>query len=144
MEFWAQIRPNNHGDLMLYWSQTCLRYVLEFGIWHGLGVFLIQEMDRSNLTKVFGQNSSKVFFPINMIWFNLFILNYISYVMIVNINMFKVLFLYRIRSPEKWAKIITIDIKSWNIKTDLIEEVSCSDKLTATIRKDHVFSLNWR
>ena len=33
MEFWAQIKPNKHEDLMLYWSQTCLRHVLEFGIW---------------------------------------------------------------------------------------------------------------
>jgi len=27
MEFWTQIRPNNHSDLMSYWSQTCLRHV---------------------------------------------------------------------------------------------------------------------
>ena len=27
MEFWVQIRLNNHRDLMLYWSQTC------FGVW---------------------------------------------------------------------------------------------------------------
>ena len=33
MEFWAQIRPNNRGDLMSYWSQTCFGHVLEFGIW---------------------------------------------------------------------------------------------------------------
>ena len=33
MEFWAQIWPNNHGNLMLYWSQTCLGHVLKFGIW---------------------------------------------------------------------------------------------------------------
>ena len=38
-------------------------------------VFLSQEIDRSNLSKIFGQNISRVLFPINMIWFNLFILN---------------------------------------------------------------------
>ena len=66
-----------------------------------LRVFLTQEMDKSNLTKVFGQNISKVLFPINVIWLNLFILNYISYVVIVNINIFEVILLYRIRSSEK-------------------------------------------
>ena len=64
--------------------------------------------------------------------------------MIMNINMFKLLFLYKVRSLEKWAKIITINIRGWNIKTDLIEKVSCPDKLMATIRKSYVFGLDWR
>ena len=34
MKFWAQIKPNNYRDLMLYQSQTCLRYILELGIWY--------------------------------------------------------------------------------------------------------------
>ena len=34
MEFWAQIRPNNCGNLTSYWSQTCFEHVSEFGIWH--------------------------------------------------------------------------------------------------------------
>ena len=53
--------------------------------------------------------------------------------------MFRVLFLYRIRFPEKQVKII---IRSWNIITNLIENVSYPDKLIATIRKDHIFSLS--
>jgi len=56
--------------------------------------------------------------------------------------MFGVLFLYRIRSLEKQVKIITINIRSWNIKTNLIENVSYSDKLIATIREGHIFSLS--
>ena len=56
--------------------------------------------------------------------------------------MFGVLFLYRIKSLEKWAKVITIDIRDWNIKTDLIKKVSYLDKLIATIKKDYVFSLS--
>ena len=59
--------------------------------------------------------------------------------MIANINMFRVLFLYKVRSLEKWAKIITIDIT-----LELIEKISCPKKLMATIRKDYIFSLSWR
>ena len=58
--------------------------------------------------------------------------------------MFGALFLYRIRSLEKQTKIITIDMRSWKIKTDLIEKVSYSDKLIATIKKSHIFSLSWK
>ena len=45
--------------------------------------------------------------------------------------MFGVSLLYRIRSLEKWAKVIIIDIRCWDIKTNIIEKVSCLDKLTA-------------
>jgi len=41
MEFWTQIRPNNYRDLMLYWSQTCLGHVSEFGIWHPTWISLL-------------------------------------------------------------------------------------------------------
>ena len=58
--------------------------------------------------------------------------------------MFGVFFLYRIRSLEKWAKVITIDMRGWNIKTNLIEKASHLDKLIATIRRDHVFNLSWK
>ena len=58
--------------------------------------------------------------------------------------MFEVLLLYKVRFLEKWAKVITIDMRGWNIKTNLIEKVSYSDKLMTTIRKSHVFSLSWR
>ena len=64
--------------------------------------------------------------------------------MIVNINMFGVLLLYRIRLLEKWDKVIIIDIRSQNINTNLIKKVSCPDKLMATIRKDYLFNLGWR
>ena len=49
--------------------------------------------------------------------------------MVANINVFGMLFLYRIRSPEKWAKIIAINMRSWNIKIDLIEKASYLGKL---------------
>ena len=55
--------------------------------------------------------------------------------------MFGVLFLYRIRFPEKQAKIIVINMRSWKIKTNLIKEASYLDKLTAIIRESHIFSL---
>ena len=50
--------------------------------------------------------------------------------------------LFSLRSLEKWAKIITIEIKIWNIKTNFIEEVSCPNKLMASIRKGYVLSLS--
>jgi len=34
--------------------------------------------------------------------------------------------------------VITIDMRGWNIETDLIEKVSHPDKLMATIRKSHI------
>jgi len=101
------------------------------------------KITKQDLTKVFGQNISRIILPINVIWFNLFILNYISYIVIANINMFKMLLLYRVKPSEKWAKIIIIDMRGWNIKTNLIEKVSHLDKLTAIIRKSYVFSLSW-
>jgi len=60
----------------------------------------------------------------------------------MNINMFGALLLYKVRFLEKWAKVITIDMRDWNIKTDLIEKVSHLNKLMATIKKGHIFSLS--
>ena len=42
------------------------------------------------------------------------------------------------------ATTIIIDIRSWNIKTNLIEKVSCPDKITVIIRKGYVLSLSSR
>jgi len=60
----------------------------------------------------------------------------------VNIDVFGVLLLYKIELLKNYTKIITIEIRSWNIKTNLIKEVPCLDKLMATIRKDNILSLS--
>ena len=43
-----------------------------------------------------------------------------------------VLLLYSVRFSEKWTKIIIIEIRSYNNKTNLIEEIFCSDNIMAT------------
>ena len=55
-------------------------------------------------------------------------------------NLSQVLF-NSIRFSEKWTNIIIIEIRSCNNKTNLIEEIFCSDNIMATIRENYVLSL---
>ena len=51
--------------------------------------------------------------------------------------MFEALFLYKVETSEKWAKIVTIEIRSLNIKTNLFEEIHCLNNIIYLLDKEH-------
>ena len=79
---------------------------------------------------------------INVVWFDFVILYCIPNIVILDVNMFEPFFLYWIGAPEEWSKVITIEVKNKNIKTNLTQEIWCLDELAATIREHYILSLS--
>jgi len=106
------------------------------------GVFCSSRPYKQYLTKILSQNVSRIPSSVNVVWFDFVILYCIPNIVILDVNMFGPFFLYWVGVPEEWSKVITIEVRDRNIKTNFTQEIWCPDELAATIREHYILDLS--